>query len=135
MAISRDDELGLCGDRTFKYAVVRFIIEDVESGSRAEDDGHLTDGLDCFSDFLFCPIEFRLEDSCRFGQDGDRRVQVKRSMDGFEIGLLGISAWNGESRDVDVGIEDDAHGQRPWNTSFSTSASVRMLFFLAFFTP
>jgi hypothetical protein len=35
MAISRDDELGLCGDRTFKYAIVRFISEEVESGPRA----------------------------------------------------------------------------------------------------
>ena len=36
MAISRDDELGFCGDRTFKYAIVRFIIEDMESGPRAK---------------------------------------------------------------------------------------------------
>jgi hypothetical protein len=32
-------------------------------------------------------------------------------------------------------LSADAHGQRPWNTNFSTSASVRMPFFLAFFTP
>lgn len=33
MAISCDDELGLCGGRAFEYAIVRFVIEDVEGGS------------------------------------------------------------------------------------------------------
>jgi hypothetical protein len=45
MAISRDDEFGLCSDRTFKYAIVRFISEEVESGPRAQDGRYLTDGL------------------------------------------------------------------------------------------
>ena len=71
MAISRDNELGLCSDRTFKHAIVRFIIEDVESGSRTQDSRHLTDGLDGFSDFVFCPIELCLENFCRLGQDGN----------------------------------------------------------------
>jgi len=34
MAISRDDELGLCGDRSIKYTIVQFISEEVESGPR-----------------------------------------------------------------------------------------------------
>ena len=135
MAISRDNEFGLCSDRTFKYAIVRFIFEDMESGSRTQDCCRLTDSLNRFSDFVFCPIELRLKDSCRFGQDGNRRIQLKRAMDSFEIGVLGISSWNGEGSDVDVSIEDDLHDQRPWNTSFSTSASVRTPFFLALFTP
>ena len=113
MAISRDNEFGLCSDRTFKYTIVRFIFEDMESGARAQDCRHLTDGLDSFPDFVFCPIELRLEDSGRFGQDGNRRIQLKQAMDSFEIGVFGISSWNGECRDVDVGIEDDSHDQRP----------------------
>jgi hypothetical protein len=32
-------------------------------------------------------------------------------------------------------LSADAHGQRPWNTNFSTSGSVTMPFFLAFFMP
>ena len=135
MAISRDDELSLRGDCTFKYAIVWFIFEDMESGSRTQDCCRLTDSLNRFSDFVFCPIELHLENSCRFGQDGNRRIQLEQAVDSFEIGVLGISSWNGQCRDVDVGIEDDAHGQRPWNTNFSTSASVRMPFLLALFTP
>ena len=38
MAISRDDELGLCSDHAFKYAIVRFIWGDGDVG--IEDDSH-----------------------------------------------------------------------------------------------
>ena len=60
------------------YAIVRFIIEDVERAPGTQDGCHLIDGLRGFWDFVFCPVELRLEDSCRFSQDVDRRIPFLR---------------------------------------------------------
>ena len=39
--------------------------------------------LDSFSGFAFCPIELRVEDSCRFGQEGDRHRQLNCALKRF----------------------------------------------------
>jgi hypothetical protein len=46
----------------------------------------------------------------------------------MKVGFLSIPAGYDKGRDIDVGVKDDLHVQRPSKTSFSTSDSVNIPF-------
>lgn len=96
LAVACDDEVRLCFYGTFENAVIGLVPHDVEPGAVCHNSGDMADGLDQCPGFVFRPVEFVLEDCCRFGEDGNRDKEVESATDGSEVGFFCVAPRNSE---------------------------------------
>ncbi len=112
MAIACNNDIRFRSGCAFENAVVRFVPHDCEA-SHADDDGcGVSNGLHHGPCPIFRPLEFPLKDYGHFREDRDGREEFEVPLNGFQIGIFGLAAWNCKGRNVDIRIKDDSHGQR-----------------------
>ena len=112
MSVACDNDIRFRSDCALENAVVRVILHDCEARHTDDDGCDVSNGLHHSPCPIFRPVEFSLKDRGCFSEDRDRREEFEVPLDGFQIGVLGLAAWNGKGRNVNVRIEDDSHGQR-----------------------
>lgn len=135
MAVTGDDDVGLSEEGTFENPIIRLIRENMKVRLGLQDRSRPTDRREELLGLLIRPVEFSSEDVGGSGENEEGSEEIESSSHGMQIGLFRIAARNGKGRDEDIRIEDDPHVQRPRRTRVSTSASVRIPFFLACRTP